>query len=169
MLEKFAGSLVSEENIFSQEIAQTKPEDEIVSVPPDFEKDQIWIKNTDIIFDKNSCVVHVECEEPYTILSSNRATFNVFGYQPQEIVGSGTSILMPDAFGALHAEFLKNFVQTGHQKLIFSQVRVCCQHQKGYVFEAYKFLKLWVDEKNRVELVAMIRPVAQSDEAQLFQ
>jgi len=52
------------------------------------------------------------------ILRANRAAGQMFGYDIPEMIGQSVSVLMPDAFTALHDGFMSQYTQTGETDII---------------------------------------------------
>jgi PAS domain S-box-containing protein len=51
-------------------------------------------------------------DENGTVLSANRAVLTLFGYQPQELIGSDVTRLMPEPYHSEHPEYLRRYLST---------------------------------------------------------
>jgi PAS domain S-box-containing protein len=60
----------------------------------------------------------ITIDEKGTIENFNPAAASAFGYSAEEIVGHNIRILMPEPFRAEHDTYLKNYLDTGHAKVI---------------------------------------------------
>lgn len=88
LIEKFAGSTVNENDIFSEDMMHENYEDEIASVDTivkqeDFEK--INIRKLEMAFDKCSCVFHVNDDPRGLIIRANKPALRTFGYSREEV------------------------------------------------------------------------------------
>lgn len=65
---------------------------------------------------------------------------------------------MPGVYSRNHPLLIEDFRQTGKSVSLYSQRKVYCQHKNGYVFTAWKLIKLFVNSNCESQFVAMIRP-----------
>jgi PAS domain S-box-containing protein len=60
----------------------------------------------------------ITIDDEGTIEDFNPAAARTFGYSPEEVVGHNVKMLMPEQFRAEHDTYLKNYLDTGHAKVI---------------------------------------------------
>jgi diguanylate cyclase (GGDEF)-like protein/PAS domain S-box-containing protein len=65
---------------------------------------------------------------------ANPATYRVFGYQPEEIIGRKINILMPEPVRGLHDSYLERYRSTGDSNVIGIGRQVEAQHKSGRRF-----------------------------------
>ena len=68
------------------------------------------------------------------IVSANRAIFNTFGYEVNEVIGKNISILMPTPFKAEHDGYLERYLSDGTKRIIGIGREVVGQKKDGTVF-----------------------------------
>ena len=61
----------------------------------------------------------------------NAAAEKLFGYTKEEVLGKNCLILMPATYGALHDQFIANYIKTGRSKIIGSNRMVVGKHKSG--------------------------------------
>lgn len=66
---------------------------------------------------------------------------------------------MPNIFSKLHPSILEDYQETGRHNALYSQKKIFCLHKEGYIFPAWKFLKLFVGVNGESRFVAMIKPI----------
>lgn len=69
-----------------------------------------------------------------TVETVNPAAAHIFGYQPEEIIGSNVSILMPEPDHSLHDKYLNNYHRTGVGQIIGKGREVLGKKKNGTVF-----------------------------------
>ncbi|KAL4476170.1 hypothetical protein ABPG74_009903 [Tetrahymena malaccensis] len=164
MLERFSGiNNINENEVFSEELIMDNMDDDIHSVHSNLKPDEmekIYIKKVEMAFDKKSVIFHVNHEYKGLILKVNRALYHGFGYTSLDLVGKVyITQLMPRIYQNIHPLVMKNFVQTGKTKTLYSQRKIFCLNKAGYLFAAWKFVKQYVTTNSRCEYVALIRPI----------
>jgi PAS domain S-box-containing protein len=85
---------------------------------------------TRVITDTASDAI-ITIDEDSTILFANRATEQVFGYAPSELLGRSLTILMPDYLAHLHRAGLQRYVTTGHKHISWDAVVMSGLHRNG--------------------------------------
>mgnify|MGYP006275576231 CR=1 FL=1 len=62
---------------------------------------------------------------------------NLFGYQPDDVVGENIRILMPESVGKKHDTYLKNYLETGQANIIGKGRELTARHKDGYDIPIY--------------------------------
>lgn len=78
----------------------------------------------------------IRIDETGVILAANKATEDLFGYQIHKLVGQNISVLMPDDIATAHDGFLKNYLESGEQKLLRKGAELPALRQDGSSFIA---------------------------------
>ncbi len=65
---------------------------------------------------------------------ANPATYRIFGYQPEEIIGRKINMLMPAPVRDLHDSYLERYRRTGESSVIGVGRQVEAQHKSGRQF-----------------------------------
>jgi PAS domain S-box-containing protein len=73
----------------------------------------------------------VSIDESSTILFTNSATAEVFGYTPEELVGKNLTMLMPDYMRQVHEAGLRRYVETGRRHLNWEATELPGLHKDG--------------------------------------
>jgi PAS domain S-box-containing protein len=60
----------------------------------------------------------VTCDENGIIESFNRSAEQLFGYDAQTVIGKNVNLLMPESFRGRHDLAIRNYLETGHKKII---------------------------------------------------
>ena len=68
------------------------------------------------------------------ILSCNKSTSRLFGYQPDELIGRNLNILMPEPFHGEHDGYLHSYLESGIAKIIGIGREVIARHKNGHNF-----------------------------------
>ncbi|NND70159.1 MAG: PAS domain S-box protein [Rhodothermales bacterium] len=76
----------------------------------------------------------ITIDERGKIETINSAVMDIFGYAIEELIGENVSILMPDPFKAEHDEYLTNYLETGHRKIIGIGREVVGRRKDGSLF-----------------------------------
>lgn len=70
---------------------------------------------------------------------------------------------MSPVYQRSHDYYVKQFSYTGKSKALYRQTKVFCLHKMGYIFQAYKFLKLYLNPRGNLEYVSLIRPILKNE------
>jgi len=73
----------------------------------------------------------ITINEESTILFVNRATSNIFGYTPEELIGSKLTMLMPEYLRHLHSTGLRSYIDTGQKHISWEAVELPGLHKSG--------------------------------------
>jgi PAS domain S-box-containing protein len=68
------------------------------------------------------------------IESFNKAAEKIFGYRKADVIGQNVKMLMPDPYHSQHDQYLVNYFNTGHGKLLGKVRELSGQRQDGSVF-----------------------------------
>ncbi|CAK58161.1 unnamed protein product (macronuclear) [Paramecium tetraurelia] len=158
ILDNFQGFQVNENDIFSEELQEHN--DDVNSVKSGFlDNEKIEIKSRKIIFDKKACIIQASDDIQSSILKVNKQFTRIFGYSSEEVVRMfPINNLMPDVYSKVHPQILNDYKQTGKSNSLYSQRKIYCLHKSGFMFTAWKFLKLYVDLNGLSQFVIMVRP-----------
>jgi PAS domain S-box-containing protein len=69
-----------------------------------------------------------------TIEVYNPACYKMFGYASPEVIGQNIKMLMPEPYHSEHDQYLRNYHETGAQKLIGARREVQAKRKNGTVF-----------------------------------
>jgi PAS domain S-box-containing protein len=70
------------------------------------------------------------------IVECNKATYDIFGYEPGELYGRNVSLLMPQSHAINHDSYIQRFEQTGEKRIIGIGREVQAVRKNGAVFHA---------------------------------
>ena len=96
--------------------------------------------------ERNRCVLDTAANAIVTmgpdrrIESVNRATEKMFGYTAEELIGNNVSILMPSPYRERHDGFVRNYLQTGENKIIGTSRELVGQRKDGSVIPIELFI-----------------------------
>jgi two-component system sensor kinase FixL len=76
----------------------------------------------------------ITIDENGVIESTNRATVQMFDYEPEELCGQNVSILMPEPFRGGHDGYIRSYLHSGKPKIIGIGREVPCRRKDGTVF-----------------------------------
>lgn len=74
----------------------------------------------------------VSVGEDSVVRFANEAVDDVFGYDPEEVVGETLTTLMPDRFEAAHFEGVQRYLQTGERALDWGWIELPGLHADGH-------------------------------------
>ncbi len=66
-----------------------------------------------------------------SILFSNQAVEQIFGYQPEELIAREITMLMPERFRTRHLQAMKEYLQTGRRRVTWKAVEATGLHKDG--------------------------------------
>ena len=97
------------------------------------------------------------------ILSANPATFSLFGYKEQELIGQNVKILMEGEHSKHHDQYIKNYLETGVKKVIGLGRQVQGRKQNGTSFPAHlSVTELKIDDET--QFIGVIHDVSKYEE-----
>ena len=70
-------------------------------------------------------------DESSTILFASTATEAIFGYRPEELVGSKLTMVMPEHLRHLHGRGIRRYIETGRRHLHWGEVLLPGLHKNG--------------------------------------
>jgi PAS domain S-box-containing protein len=71
-------------------------------------------------------------DDQSTIRSANPAVEEIFGYDPDELIGELLTVLMPDRFVEQHYESLERYLATGDRRLDWEYIELPGLHRDGH-------------------------------------
>ncbi|WP_169315630.1 PAS domain S-box protein [Halogranum rubrum] len=81
---------------------------------------------------KNSSFAVISIDGSNTIQYANETIEEIFGYDPETLVGSSITRLMPDELAPKHKTGLKRYLETGNRHLDWEWVELPGQHKAGH-------------------------------------
>lgn len=99
------------------------------------------------------------------VLQCNKAIFDVFGYEPSEIMGHNISLLMPEPSRSEHDEYLAKHYQTGKNRVIGQTRLMYAQKKDGSVFPVDLSVNK-IDLNGNIQFTGVIKDVTQRIEAE---
>jgi two-component system CheB/CheR fusion protein len=70
-------------------------------------------------------------DESSTILFASTATEAIFGYRPEELIGSKLTMVMPEHLRHLHERGIRRYIETGRRNLHWGEVLLPGLHKNG--------------------------------------
>jgi PAS domain S-box-containing protein len=100
------------------------------------------------------------------IQTANPATRTIFGYEPEELVGSNVVILMPESAAAKHDECIEAFKLTGIAKIIGSGRDVVGLRKDGALVDVELAVTEWWDAAGKRFFTGSMRDIGQRKRAE---
>lgn len=100
-----------------------------------------------------------------TVFAFNPAASQIFGYQPDEVIGKNVSILMPEPTASHHDEYLRRHIRTGETTIIGVRREEFGRRKDGSVFPIY----LAVNEVNldgKLMYTGLVRDITETKRIQ---
>lgn len=91
--------------------------------------------------------------------SVNPGTERMFGYAPEELLGRNVSLLMPESFSSEHDSYIRNYLRTGHARIIGIGRTVQARRKDGTLFPAD--LAISAFEDGRPYFTGILRDVSE--------
>lgn len=76
----------------------------------------------------------ITIDEMGIVQSYNKACVNIFGYAAEEVIGQNVKILMPQSYAVEHDQYIANYRNTGHKRIIGIGREVEGRRKDGSVF-----------------------------------
>jgi PAS domain S-box-containing protein len=83
------------------------------------------------IIAENASYAIITIDQDSRILFANKTAETIFGYKPEELLGSQLTMLMPDYLRRLHRQGLKGYLETGEKHLSWESVSLPGLHKSG--------------------------------------
>ena len=93
------------------------------------EKEERWRSLVETVVD-----AVITINDKGIIESFNQSAENMFGYNAKEVIGKNVSLLMPEPHKSLHNGYMKNYIDTGHKKVIGIGREVEAIKKNGVIF-----------------------------------
>jgi two-component system, cell cycle sensor histidine kinase and response regulator CckA len=114
----------------------------------------------------SSAASFVTTDEEGVIQTANPATFTIFGYEPEELVGLNAAILMPDARAALHDEYIDHYKRTGVAKVIGAGRDVVARRKDGAAVDIELAIAEWRDAAGKRFFTGSMRDIGTRKQAE---
>ncbi len=79
----------------------------------------------------------VVIDEHGVISTFNRAAAELFGYEPEEVIGSPVTTLMPEPHRGHHDQYVQHYISTGEQRIIGIGRELEARHRDGHRIPVY--------------------------------
>lgn len=79
----------------------------------------------------------ITVNEQGSVLSFNPAAVRIFGYRPEEVIGSDVNMLMPDPYHGLHPGYIRRFLKHNKARIIGTGREVVGMRKDGATFPLY--------------------------------
>ena len=124
------------------------------------------IKNDNILFQDDSCVIHISGHfmNMGKILNVSKAIQSVFGYEKTELQNSVISVLMPNLIGKNHARYLESFVKTGNSRILYNQRLTYAKEKSGHIFPIWLVVKQMNSIDGEITYAGLVRPLTEKKE-----
>jgi two-component system sensor kinase FixL len=105
-------------------------------------------------------------DETANLLVFNHACERLFGYDAQDVLGKNIKMLMPQDYAERHDEYMHNYMETGHRRIIGIGRAVHARHANGEIIP----IELSVGESNTpvgrqfVGILRDMRPKIEAEE-----
>lgn len=106
-------------------------------------------------------VVHIDNRG--TILTTNHAVSNLFGYEEDELIGQNVRMLMPEHHASAHDGYLQQYAQTRAAHIIGNRRELQGRHKNGYLFPIELSVSEMMDDEGNT-FIGLIRDISKEKE-----
>ncbi len=92
-----------------------------------------------------------------SIKNTNNEILRILEYSPSEIIGQNVSRLMPKVIADMHDIFLRNFLETGEQHVMWKERIVYAQSKSGYLIPCTLMTKVIPNLIEGIRIVGFLK------------
>ncbi len=108
----------------------------------------------------------ITIDEHGRIESFNPAAEQIFGFEPNEVIGKNVKILMPDPYRSEHDNYLENYQTTGIAKIIGKGREAQGLHKQGSTFPVdLAVSEMWISKQRK--FVGIVRDITERKPAEI--